>query len=142
MFAPVFSAEALRGLLAPGTGFGQFFLDTGRKSLDAFDVRGYGPQFLIGIPEAVGEHARPANSVFGDPENLPLRVFRAHFRELRNRREQAPGVVLLFSGRAVAAGAIIEVHLPAGNEIFVCGRDRIGNIGRMLSNRSVHGRVH
>jgi hypothetical protein len=141
-FDLVSSAKALRGLLPPGTGFGQFFLDPGRKGLDATDVRGDGPQFLIGIPLTVGEHTGPANSVFRDPKDLCLGVFGAHFRELRNWWEEAAGVVLLFPRRAVAAGAIIEVHLPASDEVLVSRRNGARNVGRLLSNRSVHGRIH
>ena len=78
----------MRLLWSGGRFLGEFLLDARGKGLDAFDVGGGSPEFLVGIPLAVGEHAGAANAVLSDPEDLGFGILSADFGELRNRREQ------------------------------------------------------
>src|SRR6266850_8302075 len=59
----VFCRARMRLLWSGGRFLGEFLLDARGKGLDAFDVGGGSPEFLVGIPLAVGKHAGAANAV-------------------------------------------------------------------------------
>jgi hypothetical protein len=135
----VFGLRRRRGLLG-GRGFGfQCVLDAERKRFNASDVSGNGPEFFVGIPFAIGEHAGAADAVFGDPENLSFGERRACDGEPRNGREKGVAGLVGFAGSAVAAAALVVVQLSAGDEIFVGGRHRIGDVRCFAADGGVHG---
>ena len=58
----------------------------GRQFVDAADEGGEGPELVITVRVAVGRHACHADTVFDDPINFGLGIFRADVRQLRDRR--------------------------------------------------------
>src|SRR5689334_16541399 len=62
--------------------------DSLRQRVHALDVGGDHPKILVFRPNAVGEHAGPANPVLGCPENLRLRQVRADDWQFRDWRKQ------------------------------------------------------
>src|SRR5277367_4348025 len=76
----IFSNKPIRQRFAEdlfiGTRFSQLLLDARRQRFHPRNVGSDGPQLLVRIPFAVREHAREADAVFGDPENLRFGVLR------------------------------------------------------------------
>src|SRR2546423_8568509 len=99
--------------------FRQLLLHVRRQFFNAFDVSSHGPQFLIGLKFAIGEHAGKTDTVLGYPENLRFRVGGAGARKLGNGRIQTVAGFLGFAGCAVASGASVEIHASASDEILV-----------------------
>jgi hypothetical protein len=110
----------------------QRFFDRLRQGIHAFDESGNGPQLLVGIPFAIGEHPRAADAVFCHPENLCLGIFRPHLGQLRNRRiQRIAGFVGRFPQGPVASGALSEIHLSPGYEVLISRLNRVGDFRRM-----------